>query len=248
MRKHRVTKYGLVIILVFIKLQACSSIQQAPQKSPTPPFTENPTLTPTTTPKPPTTPTATPNTVATQQYETFFSLIQKYSDSGYIPSKAGSYHLLDNYSNSYAKDGYLQWSTLEMNVENFVIKTQITMSTANNASIRTGCGMEFRESRDNVLQTVIIQQNGKASFFQNGYKLTAQYFGKITNPEEFIFVLIANGPNLHLFIDSKQALVFEIPKSVKTLPGNLGFAVMSGSNEDFGSRCDFKNTQLWVIN
>jgi hypothetical protein len=250
MQKHRFTIYWFVIVLVAINLQACGSIQQMIQGSPTPTptltLTETPTLTPTSTPKPTSTPlpTATPNLAATQQYEAFFSLVQKYYDAKYIPSLKGKYYRLDDYSDSLAKEGNYRWATLGKKVSNFMLKSRVTMSTANKLSPATGGGIVFRTLGDFV-DAVYIKQGGSAFYLTNNTSFYNQYYGGFSNPAEFDLVLIANEKNIRLYIDGKEALVYET--FLDTYAGDLGFTVVSGSNDDYGSRCDFKDTELWVI-
>jgi hypothetical protein len=252
MQIHRFTSYWFVITFVAFNLQACGSIQQIIQGSPTPTPTETPTLTftptltptPTLKPTPTLTSTATPNLVATQQYEAFLPLVQKYFDAGYIPSMNGTYYQLDDYSDSLAKRGNYQWATLGMNVTNFIIKSRVTMSTANKSAPETGCGIVFR-TIGNFLQAVYIAQDDKAYFVVHNQINDQHYFNEIPNPAEFELILIINERYIKFYIDGKEALVYET--YIDTHAGDLGFTVISGSNEDYGSRCDFKNTELWVI-
>jgi hypothetical protein len=245
MQIHRFTSYWFVI--------ACGPIQQLIQGSPTPTLTETPTLTstptlsPTPTPKPTSTPTstATPNLVATQQYEAFLPLVQKYFDAGYIPSMNGTYYQLDDYSDSLAKRGNYRWDTVAGNIENFILKSHLTMSTANAYAPETGCGIVFRTLGEGVVEAVYVGQDDKVHYIVNNTISHEQYFNQISNPAEFDIILIANDRFIKFYIDGKEALVYET--YIDTHAGDLGFTVISGSNEDYGSRCDFKNTELWVI-
>jgi hypothetical protein len=247
MRKYFYATPWFVIVLLAVNSLACSSIQKIIQESPTPTPTATSTLTPTSTPKPTFTPTstATPNLAATQQYETFLSLVQKYYDAKYIPSVEGTYQHLDDYSDSYAKVDNYRWATVGSEVRNFIIKSHVTMSTANKLSPKTGCGFVFRTLGDFV-NVVFIRQDGTAHYGTNDQTFFARDYRNISNPEEFDLVLIANENNIRFYIDEKEVLVYKT--FLETYVGDLGFAIVSGSDDDYGSRCDFTNTELWVIN
>lgn len=241
MQNPRRSSYWFFFALVVIPLTACGSFQEAIAGLSTP--TQTATSTPT--PKPTLTlvPTSTPNLAATQQYESFLSLVQDQFDRGNLPTKEGTYFQLEDYSDSLANEGYFQWATVGMQVRNFMISTHVTLSTALRPSVSSGCGIIFRDHND-FHDIVYVQQNGKASYIFNTFKESAQYFGKVSDPAELHLVLIVNKTDLLLFVDEKQAFAYN--RSIEST-GDLGFTVVSGSNEDYGTRCDFKDTELWVI-
>lgn len=241
MKQHLVLQW-FIVSLIAINLQACDSVQQLIQGTPT--STSTPIPTATTRPSITPSPTSTPNLAATQQYESVFALVQGYFKDGNVPSMNTAPIYLQDYSDSLAEDGSYQWATVGLNVKNFILSTHITMTTANSLSIRTGCGIAFRD-HDRFHDIVYVQQNGKASYIFSTFKESAQYFGEVSNPAELDYVLIVKGKSVVLFIDGKQALTFD--RSVE-VAGDVGFTIVSGSNEDFGSRCEFKDTVLWTIN
>ncbi|HSG44956.1 MAG TPA: hypothetical protein VLA72_17550, partial [Anaerolineales bacterium] len=70
-------------------------------------------------------------------------------------------------------------------------------------------------------------------------------FGNITNPMEFDVVLIVFEKNNQFYVHDKLAMSYET--FLTRHRGDIGFTVKFGSNEDYGSQCDFKNNQLWEI-
>lgn len=255
MRTYRSTLLFLTIILLGINLQSCDSVQQMIQGTPTftstatltttPTLTATPTLTltPTETPSP----TVTPNLTATQQYENIYSIVQENHDAGYIPSLNGNYFQLDDYSDSYAERGFFRWQTIGADIRNFILTSHIIMSTANHLSYRTACGFVFRVLPDNYADGVFIGQEGKAFYTRNNYIFYTSSFGNVTNPMEFDVVLVVFEKNIQFHVNDKLALEYEYEKFMTVYRGDIGFTVLSGSDEDYGSQCDFSNTQLWEI-
>ena len=252
MQARRFTLFYLAIILFGLNLQSCSTVQQMIQGTPTftstatltttPTLTATPTstLTPTETPSP----TVTPNLLATQQYEAFFPVVQQYFDLGYIPTLDGDFYVLDDYSDALAKKGYYSWGTMGKKVRNLIMKSHLTMLTANKASAETACGIVFRVTGD-YANVVFVGQNGVAFYGTNNQTFHSSRYGISSNPAEVDLVLLVNEQNIRLFIDGEKALVYDT--FLDTYVGDVGFTVLSGSNDDFGSRCTFTNNGLWVI-
>ena len=229
------------LFLIF-GLQACSFGQVSVQPTPTVTHTETAsptatlTLTPTITPSP----TATPNLVATQQYETFMERIQQFYEQGYILSTKGSYQHLEDYSDSYAKAEYYQWKQVVADAKSFILRSDLTMQTVNLTFPRGGCGFIIHG-----FDMLMLSQKGNVYKFDPIFGVgNSNYLGESFNPWSVEIVLIYSEENAWLFVDGKEKL-----KANLTYPStnDLAFAVISGSNDDYGTRCDFKNIDFWTI-
>ena len=257
MKKYRFVFYCIVGILISTGLQACDTVQQIIQGTPTPTPTSTPTptftptqtptvtLTPTITPSP----TATPNLVATQKVDEFISILEEHFDEEFVANKEGDYNFLNDYSDSYTEEEYYRWSTYNLNIRNFVLKAHVEMSTANHLSPSTGCGVIYRTLGSDFFDAVIIKQNGFVQYIVDNQRYNSREFGNFTNPVEFDLLLIVYGQEVKLFIDEKEALVIEASTFFTdyTSEGDFGFLVLSGSSEDYGSHCAFSNIDFWEI-
>jgi hypothetical protein len=67
----------------------------------------------------------------------------------------------------------------------------------------------------------------------------------MTNPAEFEMLLVVNEENYQLHIDDKEVISGE--SIIDPRSGGIGFAVQSGSDEEFGSQCNFTDNDLWAI-
>lgn len=248
-KDYRLLKIFIIVILG-INLQACGSIQQMIQGTPTftPTITPTPTLTATatltSTPTRTPTSTATPNLVATQKVEEFSELMKKYFDADFLATVDGQYYQLEDSNQVLAKKGYYQWTTYGVNVRNFILRTNVRMSTANKISASTGCGIVFR-SVGNFVESIIFVQDGYVYYGAGKSNFNSRYYGKTDNSSTVQMVLILNEKKYEFYVDGKLAL--DGDSVIDPSKGDVGYAVQSGSNEDFGSQCSFTNTDLWAI-
>jgi len=150
MRKYHLLLKLFVAIVLGINLQACGSIQQMLQGTltftPTIPLTPSPTLSPTPTSTPTKTPrpTVTPDLAATQQYEDFFSLVQKYYDAGQITTTEGEYLELDDYQEGSALKLSYAWTETGVSAKNFIVRADFEWSSTINTTNLSGCGFIYR--------------------------------------------------------------------------------------------------------
>src|SRR3972149_614429 len=166
MRKNQLILKLFVIIVLGINLQACGSIQQMIQgtPTPTPTITLTPSLTPTApstlTPTKTPTPTATPNLTATQQYMDFISLAQKFHETGQVSTTEGSYQKLDDFSDELAMEYGYRWTPPGLDSKDFIIRADFDWEVANQKNY-SGCGYVFRqESESHYYVTALDALNG----------------------------------------------------------------------------------------
>jgi len=253
MRKNRLFEILLLIVLGF-NMQACGAVQELIQgtPTPTPTLTYTPTLTPTSTLTPtetltPTstpTSTATPDFIATQKTEEFSEVAKAYFDDAFLETVYGEYYFLDDSIQNLAKMGYYQWETYNLSIRNLILRTDVRMVTANKASNSTGCGIVFR-TVGNFVESIFVQQDGYLYYGAGDTNFNSGYYGKFDNPAEFELVLVVNEKSYQVYIDGKRVLAGD--SILKPSSGGIGFAVQSGSNEEFGSSCSFKNIDFWQI-
>lgn len=256
MRKFSLVSHLVLIVLVAINLQSCGSIQQMIYGTPTPTFTNTPTFTatstvtpsPTFTPTHTLTPTATPDFVATQKAAEFSELVteltQKFSETAFLKTVDGEYHPLKDSTLAFAKKGYYRWETYPIHVKNFVLRTHLRMETANKSSPLTGCGIVFRTVGD-FNESIFVKQEGIIEYFAGNQSVNSILFKYLKNPVDLDLLLILNERSYQVFFNGKRYFAGE--SVLDPDAGDLGYAVASGSNDDFGSKCTFTDTDLWEI-
>jgi hypothetical protein len=214
-----------------------------PTNTPVPPTaTATITLTPTNTPKP----TATPNLTATQQYEDFLSIVQKYFDAGLLPSLNGKYQIMDDYSIASTEAGSYLWKTYDNKIKNFIVQADIVLETAPAPASQSGCGFVFDVKASFYNSFVFLQRNGSAVFGRFGGVYATKYYDQLQNPAEFTMVIIVHNDKLRLVINDQEVIVYNYLEKDRS-KNEWGPAILVGSTQDFGTRCSFRNIELWEI-
>jgi len=240
----------LTIVFMVLNLQACDAVQQMIQgtPTPTPTLTNTPTLTPTRTPTPTSTatltptPTITPNLIATQEYIVFFSWVEKFFKDDLISSVEGDYIPLDDYSDTLAKEGWYEWTEYpNAYPENFILQANVKIASAEPDASKAGCGFSI----GGYDQAVFFTLNGNV-IYNDSFSRNANYLDHTLteNPDGVIITLLKNKGNLHFFVNDRLGL-----QRGNTGRGSVyvGPAILSDTNEGFGTRCIFTNMVLWVI-
>jgi hypothetical protein len=243
----------ILMMLVFPFMLACglvSSLLPAPTPTPTstptstplPTATPQPTGTPTSTPQP----TETPDVAATQQYEDFYTVVQKQFDAKVIPSLDGVYTPLKDQTIASAKNGFYEWNQFKHATDNFILRAEVTMETANRSSATSACGFVFRTTSDTG-HFVFLKQDGMAVYGLTGLEFTKKAYHILTNPAQFKLTLVVYHEVLRFFINDKLMISYDKVVYVPNFKGGWGPAVSSGSSQDFGTRCTFEKFELWEI-
>lgn len=270
MRKNQHLLKLFVITLLGINLQACGSIQQMIQGTPTftptitltpsPTATATSTLTPTITPSP----TITPNLTATQQYESFMSLVQEFYQAGQITTTEGDYQRLDDFSDELAMTYGYQWTPTGLDSKDFIIRADFEWEVANQKNY-SGCGYIFRQESDSHYYiTALDALNGIFfSYAKSGsnpggpatllnFTVPAAKRSNLPdmgdNPYQATFTLIVNEYKAYTYINDNFFSEHNLKHDTLTDPGPLSFMVLAGSATDFGTRCKISNAEIWIPN
>jgi len=268
MRKNHLTLTLFMTIVLGINLEACGSIQQMIQGTPTstPTITPTSSLTPTATltltPTKTPTPTITPNLTATQQYTDFMSLLQKFHEAGQISTTGGTYQKLDEYSDELAMGYGYSWTPTGHSSKDFVIRADFDWEVANQKNY-SGCGYMFRqESESHYYLTALDALNGIFfSYTKSGsnpggpatilnFTVPAAKRSKLPdmghNPYQAKFTLIINEYKAYTYINDNFFSEHNLKHDTLTDPGPLSFMVLTGSATDFGTRCKISNVEIWI--
>lgn len=252
-------------ILVLVQLACGLSAAQPPTSTPVPTDTPQPTatitLTPTNTPQPSPTPspTQTPNLAATQLIESYNTETQSYFDKGYLAATAGKLKKIDDFSYDWAQLNWYNWLPLNENVSDFYISAHFKWSSAfRNANI-SGCGFIFA-IQDNGDHYAVFLDRSRILFLNadqtSGYSrpvgLTrgtgrVKFDNPADTPQEADFTLIVNGTYAYVLVNNEVVGKYTLSKS-KVLKGDVGLSLLSGTNKDYGTRCEMTNIHLWVAN
>lgn len=246
----------LVIALLVVLSNGCASATVAPTNTAPPPtFTISPppppTFTPTVTLTP--TPTATPNATATEfanRSDLMYQEIQKYVDLGYLSVTDGTYSELPDFEQSLAELGSFQWSSFDdLTLSIFVLNAHFKWSSAKENTLLAGCGFVFADASKAVFLDdkgvtlltwlVTVAEVPKSKGFNNV---------RFNNSDEADFTLIVNDALKKVFVLVNDEFNVEYDLSgYPSTSGYIGYAVASGTNTDYGTKCEITNARLWKI-
>lgn len=240
--------------LVLFFLLACS-FGSAPTATPTPENTNTPVATETPTQKPTKTPrpTPTPNLAATQQIEDWNQEIAGYFEKGYIDTKDGQFKKLKDFSEEWAQIGWYSTWFLDEVAENFIFSAHFKWSSATKTPNESGCGFVFAIQNDGSDFSVFLDKSHviflRSEFRYGGNVGRTRGTGavKIEEPAEADFTVIVYDYYSYVIVNGEVVGEYTLPQS-KKIEGDLGVSILSGTNKDYGTRCEMKDVRLWRPN
>jgi hypothetical protein len=193
---------------------------------------------------------------ATQKYDGFNQEIQSYYDAGYVASTAGSFKEFDDFDYEWAQLGWYQWYPLGQEVSDFSLRAHFKWMSAYKNADESGCGFAFAIQPDNGHYAVFLDRN-KIIFLDadSSYGSYARSVGrtkgsgrvKFDNPAEADFTLIVNGISAYVLVNNELIGQYTLSKS-RILQGDVGLTLLSGTNKDYGTRCEMTDIHLFAPN
>jgi hypothetical protein len=266
MKKNRFGPIRLASVLLILVSLACSSLQAAPP-TPTAVPTSTSTPLPTATVLPTATllPTETPDVAATQEYNDFYSQVQDYFNKGYIPSTNGSYYKLDDFSQEWAQINWFHWWTVDLDhtVTDFVINAHFKWSTASPTPEDSGCGFVFalqdsrsynKDQSDNEFSAVFLDKS-RIAFYHHKVGQYSYEVGKTkgtgrvdieSEPADADFSLAVSDHTAYVYVNKELIGQYTLAED-SPMEGQLAYSMLSGTNKDYGTKCDMTNVQLWQL-
>ena len=255
-RCSRLMSASLILVLASV---ACATAAPVPTETQPPPPTAVPptatnTAVPTATPRP----TSTPNLAATKAADEFKARLQGYVDKGYLSKAEGERSELDNYSIEWAQINYLsnpESTGFDVPVKDFVFMADVAWESAVQFPEASGCGLYFREQPNGDFYSVyldfdrVVMGGHVASMgpYVTRFGIT-QGTGRVKfkSPANAAFTLIMEGYKAYVLVNEEFVGSYTLYADKLLSPGYLDYFIKSGSNKDFGTRCQITNAVLWV--
>lgn len=259
MKTQKTTPLSFFILALVLVSMACASAAPQPTLTPVPTDTPAPTATetatPTNTPRPSPTPrpTKTPDLAATQRYEAFHEEAQKYFDLGYLASADGKFREFDDFSYEWAQLGYYQRFLLRANAGDFYISAHFKWESAHQNADLSGCGIAFA-NQDNGEHYAVFLDRTRVVFVDadrryNGSRLLGTTRGtgrvKFDLPAEADFTLIVRNAYAYVLVDGNVVGEYTLSQS-RSWRGDVALTVLSGTNKDYGTRCEMTGIHLFI--
>lgn len=253
-RKTTISTLSVILLVLILISSACSTF--APP-APTETATAQPTLTATSVPTQTSTPTRTPrptataNMAATQHMDDLQAEIESYYEAGYVTTDEGNFKELDDFSYEWAQLGWYDMMPIGTKASDFVLSGHFKWESAYRNADTSGCGYVFslQENGDHyaifldrskVLFLITSDQYGRRASPTRGTGVV-----KFDPPAEADFTVIVNGNYMYALVDGQNVAEYTLAQS-RSLTGQIALTVLSGTNKDYGTRCEMTNLHLWT--
>ena len=255
MKIHKPNPLILVLFILSMGAYACGGVAATePPATSTPSLTATETLVPTATFTPTATPrpTRTPNLAATQRAEEMNAEAQKYVDLGYLSKPVGRFVDYDDFEEEWAQLGWYQWWILPDSPRDFFMSAHLKWLSAYRNADTSGCGFLFSIETDGSHYAVFLDRtqilflvSDASSSYSRKVGLTrgtgrVKFDNPADAPVEADLTLIVQDAHAYILVDDEFIGEYTLAQS-KILEGNLGLTLLSGTNKDFGTRCEMTN-------
>lgn len=189
--------------------------------------------------------------LVSEMAENFTEEVENYYANGYLSSTEGKALAITDYVMERALINWYSWRSAGINLDNFIIRTDLRWNTASETSNwwNTGCGFIFRLQDNNNYYGMFLNLDGFVEIWREvndrAARLAYKNYGNLDIPE--------GNAKLTMIVDGESIIVFVNGKLVASVhdtrydEGAFNFAVSSGTNKDFGTRCEFDNVFIWEI-
>jgi hypothetical protein len=213
--------------------------------TPSPSFSNTPGPSPTSTLKP-------SQKRGTSQAQPMADLILDLYNDGYLKSTQGKYLEMEDFNRAWAQINWFRWWTYDIYLNDFVVRTNISWSSAGKgANIATsGCGFVFwADEEGEQYYVAFLALDGNATLYRmKDDRLTLigrGYYGKLDYLKGSAeLMVIAQDKKIQIFVNSEQ--VFSRDNQT-VFSGQIAYTLLSGINTDYGTRCKFTDTQIWSL-
>jgi hypothetical protein len=178
--------------------------------------------------------------------------LDKFKEDGRIPATEGEYIRLEDFSESFAQLGYYQGYPTGIELENFVFIGHLSWETALATSDVSACGILFASQPDSSDYAVFLDKS--RVYFSSSTATSYKELGKtsgtgrvnFTNPAEADFSLVVYENHAYVYVNDDFIGEYTLSAD-KPLRGGFGYGIISGTNRDYGTRCEITEAGVWSL-
>jgi len=174
---------------------------------------------------------------------------------GYLKMNDGKLIELADFKEEWAQLGwYWRWTYDAYQVSDFYMSGHFKWSSAYRSADLSGCGFVFAEQENGNHYAVFLDKS-KILFAQTEYYYypigTTRGTGRVKfgnpfdQPDEADFALIVKDAYAYVLVNGEAVGEYTLSQS-KNLRGKVGLSLLSGTNKDYGTRCEITNLHLWI--
>ena len=257
MQRQFPAPFLLFISMPILISLACLTAQPVPTDSaePTATATETaaPTATPTPRPSPTLRPTQTPDLAATQHIADLNAEVKAFYDKGYLAKTEGQFIEVGDFSYDWAQLGWYKPLLLKTSASDFFMSAHFKWHSAIKSADISGCGFLF-DVQPNTDHYAVFLDQSKVFFLitdhAHGFsKPMSPTRGngrvKFDYPAEADFTLIVKDAYAYVLVNNQVVGEYTLAQS-RSMHGELGLTVLSGTNRDYGTHCEMTKLHLWI--
>jgi len=185
--------------------------------------------------------------------------VEKYVESGYLPSFGGQLFPLDDLQKELAKinDPDFAPAGYSERVKDFAARADIKESSAAPANYPaySGCGFIFHAedngdkyaalvTKDSIVVDYCLASGGNRCARVGKTRGTGTLH--LSSPLDVHFEFIVYGMHAYARVDGAFVAEYTLFADKITDPGHFGYGIVSGTNKGYGTRCEISNAKLWV--
>jgi hypothetical protein len=187
---------------------------------------------------------------ATAHAGQFVSVISQLVSEGKVTTTEGDYYHLADFDEAQAKINYFFQVDTGYSAENFVLQTDMAWDSASMSANwpTSGCGVVFGRTDEDNFDFTYLGLDGMVNIIRsakgNQRLLTYQRWGKPDLPEgRAKFRLVVWNKRITVYVNESQISSMQ---DAAYGPGEIALTLVSGTNADFGTRCQMTDTNLFI--
>jgi hypothetical protein len=194
---------------------------------------------------------------ATSTAQPLAASVQRLVSEGYLTTGSGYYESLLDFFREWAQINWYQWYATGKAPRDFVVSAHVAWESASNRAnwFNSGCGFVFRETPregDDQALNHYLAYLGLDGVVYMARQTNGQYvelgkasYGRVDVPDGAAQIMLAvQGDRFHFFVNGEHVLTRE---DAVLDSGNLNYTLLSGTNRDFGTRCEMTQVGLWWL-
>ena len=267
LKKSFVLMFAFVLMYI---LSACGMSAAELTSTSMPKLTATSTIAPTVTPRPSFTPRPTrmPDLTATQHakelraesqayFDKWNAETQNYYDLGYLTTTDGTNKKFADFTEEWAQLRWYRSWVYEDQAKDFYVSAHFKWASAYRNADPSGCGIVFAVQKNFDKYSVFLDRNGVLFYiFEESYGYyrpvgitrgtgLVKFENPFDKPVEADFVLIVSDAYARVLVNDELIGEYTLSEN-KLAQGGFGPAILSGTNRDFGTRCEITDFRTWV--
>ena len=194
---------------------------------------------------------------ATSTAQPLADAVDRLVNEGYLTRGGGTYESLLDFFREWAQINWYQWYDTGKAPTDFVVRADVAWQSASDKAnwFNSGCGFVFREAPregDEQVLNHYLAYLGLDGVVYMARQSNGQYaelgkanYGKVDVPQGQAQIMLAvEGEHFNFFVNDTHVLSMTDGALDN---GGLSYTLLSGTNRDFGTRCEMTNVGLWWL-